>query len=148
MWSVYREDGSEGGGLKVCESGAGIKDEAALARSIEVEGGGGVGDGFPCDGDAGDAGVVERGVGAVGEHGRVRDAAGDGRVADVERARLGAPQRHQAVGEFLAGDGARLRDERQRPLAQAHQPAGARERAQVAVAAPKRHARDDAVADR
>ena len=37
MWSVYREDGSEGGGLKVCESGAGIEDEAALARSIKVE---------------------------------------------------------------------------------------------------------------
>lgn len=117
-----------------------------MPRPVDVERRGGVAHCVPRDGDARHAHVVERGIRVVGDHGRVRHA-GRGGVADVEWARLGAPQRHQAVGEPLAHHGARLRDQRQRPPAEPYQPARPGETAQVAVAAPERDVRNCARAD-
>ena len=144
---MYREDRVERGGFEVRESGAGIEDHAALARSVDGECAVGIVHFLAGDGDARDGGVVEGRVNVVGDHGRVGHASGDGRVADVERARLGAAEWNQAVGEFLRHDAAELRNERQRAFAKSHEPARAGKRAEVAVAAAEGYVRDRAVSD-
>lgn len=93
----YLEDSRICSSLQVGERGARVEYHATLTRAIKVEAPRGDGHGVPVHINSFDANIVERRVHGVGENGSVGDASGRGCVANDQRARLGAPQGHQAV---------------------------------------------------